>query len=409
MDLGAGDGRFAQWGFFARYTGYELDRSLPRGTLPRGAKILHADALRARGKFDVAVGNPPFMRVQDLTKRWRAAAQERIKKETGVDPGRSCNLYLYFLWFSVIRTKRDGLVALVVPSDWVHKPSAKPLRDLISREGWAVSTYELPPNLDFGGVIRVNAGITLIDKRRSDGAASWHRLCSNQSGLVWERAGQRLRTWPYRERRGPAFAYRGLSPGSRSVFVLRDTERRAAKISRRDVYPCIASLRPMPGNLRRLTWGGFEKYYVRPNRRCWLLRTNGRALAPSVAVHLAGAPSSVRGNATCRVRRRWYSYTPPAPPEILYSNIFRTAGRPKIVENSAQVLNLGSVHGIAGGKAVKGKRELLKFLKQLDFTSGTLPWSGGLRRVEIGQMNSLLTKYYSAASSRAMSDAKAVS
>jgi hypothetical protein len=138
LDLGAGDGRFSRKGSYTSYTGYELEPGQLSEPLPEKAKIVVADALLARGKFSVAIGNPPFMRVQDLSTRWRKRARSVIRDATGIDPGPSCNLYVYFLWFSLIHTGSRGIVALVVPTDWTCKPSGKPLRTYIKRLGWSV-------------------------------------------------------------------------------------------------------------------------------------------------------------------------------------------------------------------------------------------------------------------------------
>jgi hypothetical protein len=50
-----------------------------------------------------------------------------------------CNLYIYFMCLALIKTKKDGIVALVIPYEWVSRPSANALRE-----------YDLPPKYRSG-------------------------------------------------------------------------------------------------------------------------------------------------------------------------------------------------------------------------------------------------------------------
>lgn len=389
LDLGAGDGRFSRTGDYESYTGYELDKHVVSEKLPRNARMFIQDALDCHGRYDLGIGNPPFMRIQDLDPNWRDRARRLIAGRSGVDPGKGCNLYLYFIWLNLLHTRSNGLVVLVVPSDWIYKPSAAPLRRYIKSREWSCETYELPSSLDFGGVRGVNAGITVIDKD-SHRACTRHYALAAGRHLRWKRSGASPSPLEYTDGRPPIYAFRGVSPGSRETFVLTEKERLEARISRRQVYKCIPSLRPLPASVRRLTESVFRRVYVEPNRRCWLLRTDITPLPKSVALWLERTPSRIRRNATCKVRPTWYRYTPPTAPSVLYSNAFKGSRKPKIVENSAGVRNLGTVHGVSGHVPGLSRRSLLDFLRRINYERGTVPWSGGLRRVEIGQMNSAL-------------------
>lgn len=80
LDLGAGDGRFAFGGKYSEYVGYEIDDDRCAGVkLPPNAKLLNrCPFVDDVGNADVCIGNPPFVRNQDLPAGWREQASRVI-------------------------------------------------------------------------------------------------------------------------------------------------------------------------------------------------------------------------------------------------------------------------------------------------------------------------------------------
>ncbi len=393
LDLGAGDGRFALYGKYGSYLGYELDPKVRTLTLPRNAKIRCRDALEAKGEFELAIGNPPFMRVQDLDSLWRDRARRLIKQEAGVDPGPLGNLACYFLWFATLRTSADGRVCMVLPSDWIQKAATRALRSYILKHKWKVTLFELPSTVDFDIGKRANAGITLIEKNESCSTVSLVKLRADLRPRKGGGSRRLISTRGHSPRSDHLYAFRGLSPGSRNWFVLTEAERIEARIPLDAVWPAVGTLRPLPNTFTTLTRAAFTARYVRAGLRCWLLRTDSPGLDSAVRAWLDSVPKSIQENSTCGARAVWYDYTVPIPGKVLYSSAYSSSRGLKVVSNPSGVVHLGTVHAIHIGTPRQSPSRLVNYLKSWNFARGSVPWVGGMRRIEVGQMNSILSAY----------------
>ena len=169
LDLGAGDGRFAQGGYFESYDGIEIDPSVSKGAIvPANAEIKTGCAFAiAKNGYDACIGNPPYVRHHDIEQPWKGSVAARMNDELGVTLSGIGNLYLYFLCLALLRTKRNGIVAFVIPFEWVSRPSAKNVRHLLVSKGWKVSIYRFENSI-FEGVL-TTASITIIDKAETSG------------------------------------------------------------------------------------------------------------------------------------------------------------------------------------------------------------------------------------------------
>src|SRR4051794_32290067 len=133
VDFGAGDGRFATHGAYDQYIGYEIDSRQGRHPqLTNRAKIVHRCAFSSNIRdASLCVGNPPFVRNQNLPRNWRQVAAEVIADRTGVTVSGLANAWQYFAFLALATTEANGLVALIMPYEWVSRPSALALRDFI--------------------------------------------------------------------------------------------------------------------------------------------------------------------------------------------------------------------------------------------------------------------------------------
>ena len=394
LDLGAGDGRFSKYGNYSRYVGYEIDptriHSLPNA---KNAVVVRGCVLDAPGDFDVAVGNPPYIRHQDLSPTWVQRARSLIQDEMGVTPSGLSNLYSYFMWLSLLRTREGGIIGMVVPFGWTYRPASKELRTFLYSKGWDVSVYRLPKTLEFSKDVDPSPSITIIDKSGTSPGVKIRRL--TQDLTIDKRYGGRTvrrPLFPYDRKRGAAYAQRGLSTGSQDVFLLTEQARRDEAIPSSSVVPCVATLRPLPSNLNRLDTAAFNRYYVLNGERCWLLRTDVQEIHSSVMSHLEASPPAVRKNTTCRSRMPWYSYRLPSPPKILYASAFSRTRWPKAVVNAIDAVNVGSVHGIYVTTRGVSPMRLLRRLQETDLRKGTVALDFGMRKIEVAQMNGLLKR-----------------
>src|SRR4029077_4221433 len=213
LDLGAGDARFARKGHYRFYDGVEIDpQTCGEAKLPRNARIMQKCAFRLEeAGYDPCLGNPPYVRHHDIESPWREKIARRIKKELGVNLSSRGNLYLYFLCLALLKTKPNGLIALVMPFEWVSRPSATAVRAFIEEMKWNVSVFRFQEAI-FDGVL-TTAAVTIIDKGKRN--AQWDFFDVSPSLRTRPRkgiSGNRTKILAY-SGRGELWARRGISPG----------------------------------------------------------------------------------------------------------------------------------------------------------------------------------------------------
>lgn len=312
-----------------------------------------------------------------------------MEQETGETINRKCNLYIYFLFWGLIRSRKDGLVSALVPYEWVSRPSAAPLRNFIQQKGWHVDVYKFSYPV-FEGVL-TTASISVIDKRNRDGRWMFFRLARDG-----EIAKQRLVTGSSRkllphEDRGSLWAKRGMSPGTQKVFTLTEGERIHAGLSHDDVLPCLTSLRHLPTSSSRLTKAVFRKRFVEAGVRCWLIKSHQEHLSRRLQAYLDSVPASLRETSTCTSRDPWYRYPLFDAPRLLLSSGFSSFG-PKMLINTVKAHAVGAVCGIYSDNSIRVS-QLRDYLAGINFERQVVPHAKTLKKVEIRQLNAVLNAF----------------
>lgn len=391
VDLGAGDGRFSRYGKYNKYCGYEVDSNkLRNNDLPSNASLNNRCAFSIENDdYDLCIGNPPYIRHHHLHDTWREHISQVITKRTGIKMDHRANAYLYFLFQALLLTKENGLVALVVPFEWVVRPAANPLRSFIEKNKWRVDTYRFTDAI-FPRVL-TTASLTIIDKKKDDN--QWHFFQIDRSFNVKRMryaSGNKGNVLSYNKREADGYyALRGMSPGTQKVFTLTEGERISYGLEKeKDVVPCVTTLKMVPNTLRALNSKAFEKHYVDKGAKCWLINTSAN---PSVRLqeYLDGIPVTLRSTATCINRDQWWRFSLHPVPRILFNSGFVKHG-PKFLENKVGAYAVGSVCGIHG-KGVIRLRELLNMLRSYSFEKRVVRHAGALMKVEINQMNHVLS------------------
>lgn len=387
LDLGAGDGRFANGGKFQRYLGIEIDDATPKTDLPVNAKLRYGCAFAVAGKnWDAVIGNPPYVRHHYIELPWTERIARRFKKSMDVQLNGQANLFVYFLLLGIELSKKDGVVAMLTPYEWVSRPSAKPLRDLIDRSGWSVSVYRFREEI-FDGVM-TTASISVIDK--ADTSGQWSFFEVSADGKVRakrQRSGSKHLVLPY-AKRGTSWALRGLSPGTQKVFTLTEGERIHHGLSVADVWPCVTSLKPLPKDCTALNVAAFRKYYRDAGEKCWLIKSSEKSISPELRRYLDAVPEGARGTATCLKRETWSAFKPFPVCRLLVASGFTEFG-PKIVKNVVRAHHVGSVYGTFGPAG--SAPQLLTSLRKFNFERRVVQHSGKLKKIEVRQLNSVLS------------------
>lgn len=391
LDLGAGDGRFARGGMFEQYIGVEIDKNRAAGAepLPNG-KVLLGCAFHHHGAgYDACIGNPPYARHHDIESVWKEWAVAKLNRGLKISLYRNSNLYLYFLGLALLKSHSDGLVALVIPYEWVSRPSARPLRDYIGLQRWDVTVYRFQVPV-FEGVM-TTASITIVDKAHRRGRWTYFDVTPDYKLLrktspVASTSG----VLPY-TRRGEIWALRGLSPGSQKVFTLSEGERVRLGLARGDVVPCVTTLRTLPPGLQVLSSRSFQRHFVDSGRKCWLIRSDSVKLSHRLEAYLRAVPEEERQTRTCLRQEPWYRFRSHPVPQLLFGSGFTRFG-PKVVLNSVGARAVGSVWGVHSAARLPVRR-LQEYLLKINFERRVVPHAMTLKKVEIRQLNGVLDAF----------------
>ncbi|TLD46564.1 MAG: Modification methylase TaqI [Accumulibacter sp.] len=130
LEPACGDGAFLQHFPFA--VGVEID---PRHA-PPGARVMDFFALPDAESFATVIGNPPYVRYQDI-----AVATRRLVRRSVLD-GRA-NLYLFFIEKCLRHLAPGGELVFITPRDFLKATSAVPLNRLLYATGTITDFVEL--------------------------------------------------------------------------------------------------------------------------------------------------------------------------------------------------------------------------------------------------------------------------
>ena len=394
LDFGAGDGRFSRHGRYAKYIGYEIDGDRSHDSrLPHNAEIRHRCAFSdVIDDADLCIGNPPFVRNQALPPRWRLQVARILLDRTGVSLSGLANAWQYFFLLALASVRPDGLCALVVPYEWVSRPSARALREFISANGWGVSVYRLTDST-FNSVLTTSS-ITLVDKAVTRNTwAYFHETRSGSYTSLPSPSNASHGVIGYMRRSamtpGAPRAVRGLSPGTQEVLALTEAERvHLGLATGRDVVPCVTTLRHLSAASTELDTTTFRDTYVTPGHKCWIVRTDIDP-SPVLAAYLDAVPLNKYQTKTCLEREHWWKFNMPPVPPVLIAMSFR-GPFPKLVLNSVGARAVGGVYGIHNVTSAQA-RHLIHTFNDSDIRDRLVHHSNGLCKIEIGQLNTLLT------------------
>jgi hypothetical protein len=398
VDFGAGDGRFAQFGDYGEYIGYEIDkdRCLNFNCSPNAILINKCAFSDSISNADLCIGNPPFVRNQDLPVGWRQRVSSVLKERAGISISGLANAWQYFFLLGLLSVKSNGLVALVIPYEWVSRPSVKPLRDYITSQKWDVSVYRLVDNT-FDSVLTTSS-ITIVDKASKSGKWSYFEETAAGHYLPLQSAsGSTDGVIRYLKRseisKIAPRAVRGVSPGTQKVLTLTEGERVRYGLSvGRDVVPCVTTLRHLPHDVKELSEDIFRTHFRMEGQKCWLIKTD-KAPSKRLRSYLSSVEESEYQTSTCLERDLWWKFQMPKVPNVLMAMSFR--GKfPKAVLNSIDARAVGGVCGVYNTN--EGQSDCLAGgLDGIDITGRIVAHSNGMRKIEINQINALLAATFS--------------
>ena len=119
-------------------TGVELDSVEAKKASLFGYSIINDDffsfyqrAIDGNKKYDVVIGNPPFIRYQSFDEKYRAIAFSLMKRH-GFHPNRLTNIWLPFLLLSCEALNETGRIGMVIPAELFQVDYAAEARNFLS-------------------------------------------------------------------------------------------------------------------------------------------------------------------------------------------------------------------------------------------------------------------------------------
>lgn len=321
------------------------------------------------GQYDVAVGNPPYVRYQGWTGEARAASFGAALR-AGVNLTNLASSWAAFTVHSALHLRSGGRLGLVLPAELLTVNYAAPVRQFLM-DRFADVTLVLFDERVFPGV-DVEAVLLLAEGYDSKGVSGTDHMSLIQvrdASDLTDLAAARRWTPPTRGSRWSAglmtatglSAYQnatahesfdvleswgdttlGMVTGNNKFFTLSPTKVRELGLADRDVIrlspPGSRHLRALTltkDGWRRLGEAGEATYLFRPygdpSSAAWRYIQSGEDLD----VHTAYK---------CRVRKPWWR-----TPYLRQADLFLTymnADTPRLATNRANAHHLNSVHGV---------------------------------------------------------------
>jgi len=142
-------------------------------------RVINRDffAYSSREKFDTIVGNPPYVRFQDIT--------ETTKKLLTMQHfDRRSNLYLFFIDRCIDFLKDGGELIFITPRDFMKATSAKNLNTRLYEEGSFSHFFELGDTPIFKGATP-NCAIWRWEKGRTERKIDTGLHFCSRAGQIW--------------------------------------------------------------------------------------------------------------------------------------------------------------------------------------------------------------------------------
>jgi adenine-specific DNA-methyltransferase len=329
------------------------------------AKSILNGARPLLGNFDVAFGNPPFVRFQFLTDEDRRGATETAA-ENGLVFGGVSNLWIPVFLSALTRLEPGGAFAFIVPAECFTGISARVVRQWLTRHIHHLQVDIFPPGsfptvlqevvVASGQVARgesyLKVPVLTVVEHSADKSVSWvHEL--DESISTWTRyllapaqldALDEIVSIPefYKFREVARLTVSTVT-GANEYFSVGDQTLARYQLQGWAV-PLLARIRHASGVI-------FDqrdhKALVEAGCSRWLLdfasdRPSPEAIAPAVSYIRAGEEQQLHRRYKCRIRTPWYRVPVVKPGRLLLSK--RSHRYPRLVLNRANVVTTDTIY-----------------------------------------------------------------
>jgi adenine-specific DNA-methyltransferase len=121
------------------------------------------DAFGVDAGFDTVVGNPPYVRIQNM----EPEARRQIRETWRCAGTGSVDLYMPFIEMALREIGDQGIVGYIVPNTFTHTRAGQGLREVLTRSGAVAEMYDFDHHQVFRGVATYACLLYLTRERRS--------------------------------------------------------------------------------------------------------------------------------------------------------------------------------------------------------------------------------------------------
>ncbi|MDE0210421.1 MAG: N-6 DNA methylase [Boseongicola sp.] len=398
----------------------EVAKARSRSRKLGGAKVswCNADFFDAYGQlprdFDIAVGNPPFIRFQHFDVASRERAFDHLRQH-GYRPTKLANAWAAFVQLSVELLRPGGRLAMVIPAELLQVKYAEELRERVTQtfDHLVIVTFK---RLVFEGIQQEVVLLLAEGKRAAPGRHSLvHTLEFDDADALFaagslsdaiahapDKHARRDVKWtalflPDRTFASLERAYRtagivplgdladvdvGIVTGRNSFFVVdRDQAERIG------VNGFAQPLVGRTSSLRSICFDARDFEAHRDKHPSLLIDLNGvpeKKISRSIKTYIAqGEAAGVHEGYKCRIRRRWYDVPSIyAPDAFLFRQIHDA---PLLVANETDATSTDTIHRVRFKRELSARTVAAAFCNSLTFAWAEVcgrSYGGGVLELE---------------------------
>ena len=374
-----------------------------------GIELLHQDYLDALpALFDnaapgpaLALGNPPYTRVQELPSATREKAAQMSE---GIVESGHANLAILFQAATLARMRDEDVSCMVLPGSLSYTHASSGLRRTLWRSNRAVSVSRTRATTRAFAGRSVQAAVVLIgaeQKRRQpmdlarveivDGSLTvfeeWKQSRTGTEPGNWFWAGSDERQpGPNVRLSDTAIVRRGIATGANELFFLTDAQ--AEGMPKEVIVPAVPTLRGFSG---KTLDSDAHKAMGGEDAQRWLLSVPpDYPLSGALGARIREYESEVKERHLPSKRKPWYSITDLFRPQILLGPLSKSEFR--IVLNEANAVPSNNLFGISmrnGGAPAQLADWLRSDEGQAELRRVSRRYHGGSFKLEPGSLSKM--------------------
>lgn len=403
--------------------GIELDKNEAKKARLKGGRVANSDFfsyylknINGKKKFNVVLGNPPFIRYQNFVEDYRKCAFD-LMQQMDTNPNRLTNIWVPFLILSCECLKTDGRLGMVIPAELFQVDYAAETRMYLSNkfERLIIVTFN---KLLFEGaqqevvlllgekkstkkgieVIEIESASDLLDlninnydaeiKELDHSSEKWVKYYLTNTELTLLR---KLQNDKRLIKTTELFDVNvGVVSGQNDFFILNNKMVEEYSLNNA-VQPIIGRAEQLKGiQLNSLDLDNLKK----ENKKVFIFEPEDldydELSVPEKEYISYGEQAKFNVGYKCRIRKRWYIVPQTWKPEAF---MLRQINKyPKIVLNRTNATNTDTLHKIRFLEGVKPELVVVAFLNSFTFAQCEITgrsYGGGVMTFEPGEVRKL--------------------